>query len=226
MRPSVHLALGLAVLLATAGCSSNRGANPAGSARHHGYQRGEIVTIAGVATDVANRPVADLEVVFEASRHSFDYLRFRKRRPVVRKVAATTSAEGAFEIQWPWDSGFNRFSLAFGVSVAEPGGEVFEVLHREDLSRRIEHGSPVAASVQIQDTSFLDSFLEFRASLEGEAQRQVYREVGKPDKVRASSSEKSTDVDWWYFELGKVYRFRDGELREIEDFEPVTPIDP
>lgn len=177
MRPSVLLALGLPFLLVGAACSSISRPNGTGTAKQRGYDRGEIVTISGVATDIANQPVAELEVVLRASRQSFDYLRFRKRRPVVREVATTTSAEGEFEIEWPWDKGFNRFTLLFGVSVAEPGGEEFQVLHREDLSRRIEHGSPVASSVQIQDTSYLDSFLEFRAGLESEAQRKVYREV-------------------------------------------------
>ncbi len=237
MKPSALLVLGLGLLLAAAASSANSRANTgvgiragAGDSdgavdKHRGYERGHIVIIAGVASDLANRPVADLEVVLEASRHSFDYLRFRKHRPVLRTVSTTTSADGAFEIQWPWDKGFNRFALVFGITVAEPGGESFHVLHREDLTRRIKHGSPVVSSVQIEDTSFLDSFLEFRAGLESEAQREVYREAGKPDKVRARVSADDTDVDWWYFELGKVYRFENGELLEVETFEPVRPFD-
>lgn len=241
MKASLFLVLGLHVLLASTACSSNSRANTAPRAgagaengaeagavaleRSSGYERGEIVIIAGVASDLDNQPVAELEVVLEASRHSFDYLRFRKHRPVVRKTTTTTAADGAFEIQWPWDKGFNRFALVFGITVKEPGGERFHVLHREDLSRRIEHGSPVVSYVQIADTSFLDSFLEFRAGLESETQREVYREAGKPDKVRARDSADGTDVDWWYFELGKVYRFRNGELQEVENFEPVTSFD-
>lgn len=211
--------------LALASCTST-GSSTAGSAEPRGgYARGQIITITGVATDLSNQGVGELEVVFEASRKSFDYLRLRKRRPVVRKVSTTTTANGAFEIQWPWDKGFNRFALVFGVSVVEPGGKGFQVLHREDLTGRIAFGSPVVASVQIEDTSFLNSLLEFRASLESEAQREVYREAGKPDKVRVRASATATEVDWWYFELGKVYRFRDGELTEVENFEPVRPLD-
>ncbi len=197
----------------------------AAAAKGRGYDRGELVTITGTVTDIDSQPIADLEVVLEAARHSYDYLRFRRRKPVVRETSTRTSTDGAFEIQWPWDKGFNRFSLAFGVTVAEPGGERFHALHREDLSSRIGHGSPVVATVQIEDTSFLESFLEFRAGVETEAQEQVYREAGKPDKVRQRVSASGTFVDWWYFEMGKVYRFRDGELEEVEDFEPVEPFD-
>lgn len=225
MTPRFPTLLGIVALIAATGaCSSSRGPFASESTKRS-YARGEVVTITGAATNLSNQPVAELEVALEASRHSFDYLRLRKRRPVVRRTTTTTAADGTFEIQWPWDQGFNRFELVFGVTVAEPEGEGFHVMHREDLTRRIEFGSPVVASVQIEDTSFLDSFLEFRASLRTEAQREVYREVGKPDKVRERVSANGTEVDWWYFELGKVYRFRDGELSEVENFEPVRPFD-
>ena len=98
MKASVSLVLGLPLLLAAAACSSNSRANAihgddAGAIeKSRGYERGQIVIIAGVASDLDDQPVADLEVVLEASRHSFDYLRFRKHRPVVRKVSTTTSA--------------------------------------------------------------------------------------------------------------------------------------
>jgi len=222
MKHRFPLLLGVVAVLTTiAGCTASAG--PAKSKRS--YERGEVVTITGVVSDLANQPVADLEVVFEASRHAFDYLRFHKRRPVVRTISTTTGPDGGYRLDWPWDKGFNRFALAFGITVAEPGGEGFHVLHREDLTRRIEFGSPVVSAIRIQDTSFLDSFLEFRAGLETEDQRKVYRDVGKPDKVRERGSADGTEVDWWYFELGKVYRFRDGQLYEVENFEPVAPFD-
>jgi hypothetical protein len=34
------------------------------------------------------------------------------------------------------------------------------------------------------------------------------------------------EVTWWYFEQGKAYRFREGELQQVVNFDPVTPIDP
>lgn len=211
-----------ALALLALACASSRGSEDRQKQR---YLRGEVITVSGVVTDGGSRPVKELEVVLEVSRHAFDYLRLRKRRPVVRRVSTVTSADGAFELQWPWDPGFNRFELAFGISVVEPGGDGFRVLHREDLSRRFHHGSPVISTVQIADTSYLDSFLEFRDALETEDQRKVYREVGKPDKVRERAAASGTETDWWYFELGKVYRFENGTLSEIENFEPVKPFD-
>ena len=83
----------------------------------------------------------------------------------------------------------------------------------------------MVATVQLADTRFLDSFLEFKASLSSESQREVYREAGKPDKVRHRAFPTHTEVDWWYFDLGRVYRFRDGELSEMQEFTPVTPFD-
>lgn len=231
MKPRPLFIFGVCAALAVSACGSlsSRGPGESGSGaepRKKGYQRGETVTIMGIVTNDANQPVGELEVVFEASRHAYDYLRLRKRKPVVRTISTTTAANGAFELQWPWDRGFNRFGLVFGVTVNEPGGDGFRVLHREDLTRRIHHGSPVVSSVQILDTSYLESFLEFRASLDSEAQREVYREVGKPDKVRQKAEAGENHVDWWYFELGKVYRFLNGKLTDVENFEPVKPFDP
>ncbi|MFQ5526839.1 MAG: hypothetical protein ACE5GX_11335 [Thermoanaerobaculia bacterium] len=216
-----RLLVGIAVLSGTLVVSST----PASAKRRAPYARGEIVLVTGVVTDLAAEPVAGIEVVLEASRHSYDYLRFRKRTPVVRTISGTTASDGSFELRWPWDKGFNRFELRFGVTVARPGGDYFHAMHKEDLSRRIKHGSPVVSTVRLEDISFLVSYREFRESIEGEDQREVYREVGKPDKVRRRVSPAHSEVDWWYFDLGKVYRFRDGELVDVEDFEPVTPFD-
>lgn len=189
------------------------------------YVRGETVVFTGTVTDGAGDPVADLEVVLEASRHSYDYLRFKRRTPVTRETRSSTSSDGSFEIRWPWAKGFNRFELHFGITVAGPGGGTFHVLHKEDLSKRIHLGSPVVTTAQIEDTSFLESFRDFLAGLVTADQERVYREAGKPDKVRERVSATHTEIDWWYFDFGKVYRFRDGKLIEVEDFTPLEPFD-
>ncbi len=220
MKASFIACVGVLTLLA-----SVFGTAPARAKRGAPYARGELVTVTGVVTNDRAEPLAEVEVVLKAARHSYDYLRFRKRTPVEREVRTETASDGTFEVQWAWDGGFNRFALFFGVTVAETGGEAFHVLHEEDVSQRIKQGSPMVTTVQIADTGFLSSFLEFRRSLETEGELQVYREAGKPDKVRERVFPTHSEVDWWYFDLGKVYRFRDGKLVEVEDFEPVKPFD-
>lgn len=220
MKSRFITSLGVLTLLALTSVAA-----PVWAGKRKPYAQGETVTLTGTVTNARAVPLAEVEVVLKAARHSYDYLRFRKRTPVGREVRTETSSDGTFEIEWPWDRGFNRFVLFFGLTVAEAGDEVFHVLHEEDMSRRITLGSPVVTTVQIADTAFLESFLAFREGLETEAQRETYRQAGKPDKVRERVFPTHNEVDWWYFGLGKVYRFRDGELVEVETFEPVEPFD-
>ncbi len=210
-------ALALAVLAAF-GCGSAPAKAPWNRAPH---KEGEPVSITGVVTDTGSRPVEGVEVVFRASREKFDYLRLRKREGVERDAATRTSAAGAFAIEWPWDPGFNQFDLFLGVTVGRPGGEEFHVLAHEELTGRIRAGGPVVVSVELENVEFLATFREFLASLESDAQREIYRHAGKPDKVQRRILPEHVEVDWWYFSLGKVYRFRDGALDSTEDFEPV-----
>lgn len=198
-------------------CSSHK----ATSLGDRPYERGEQIKVTGVVTDTGSRPVEGVEVVFQAARQKYDYVRLRKRQPVTRSVTAETSTAGAFELDWPWDKGFNHFVLFFGVTVGGPDGDQFHELHRKDISRLIQTGSPVVTAVELEDTEFLVTFREFLESLDSQPKRDIYREAGKPDKVRRSILPEHEEVDWWYFELGKVYHFRDGSLDSVEEFEPV-----
>jgi hypothetical protein len=48
--------------------------------------------------------------------------------------------------------------------------------------------------------------------------------MGVPEDVKRVSyagRQQETEVSWWYFEAGKVYRFRDGRLDQVERFDPV-----
>lgn len=210
--------LGVLVLITTVGCASVREKLP-GRSPH--YQVGEVVVVTGVVTNAASEPLADVEVLLTATNNEYDYLRFRKKTPIEKKAGARTTEDGGFELQWPWNKAYDRFELEVGVTVAKPGGEDFHVLHAEDLSKRMRHGSPVVSTIRLEDTEFLTSFQEFRAQIEPGAQEEVYRDAGKPDKVQRRVLPNRTETDWWYFEVGKVYRFSDGELDEVEEFEPV-----
>lgn len=220
MNSRFHCLRGLSALLVLAlGSAAPADANKAP------YARGETVVVTGSVTGGLAQPLGDLEVVLEASRQGYDYLRFRKRTPVTREMTTTTASDGSFEIRWPWSKGFKRFALVVGVREAGPGEGTLHVLHREDLTRRVRQGSPIVSTVRIEDTTFLDSFREFLAGLRTEDERKVYREAGKPDKVRERVSAPETEVDWWYFDIGRVYRFKDGKLQDVDEFEPVQPLD-
>ncbi len=44
--------------------------------------------------------------------------------------------------------------------------------------------------------------------------------MGRPDRFDGEGETAA----WWYFEAGKVYRFRAGALEQVEHFEPIKPL--
>lgn len=191
---------------------------PAAAARR---ENGERVQVSGVVTDAQGRPLSDVQVVLEASRAFFNLRRFAKDETGTRRLAATTNGRGEFTLEWIWDDYFNKFALGVAVPVQTPGGEDLHFLHRSDLTRRFEQGGPVVAALNVRDTSFLTSLRTFLESVDSDDERRVYEARGYPDRVKEVRHAEHSETAWWYFESGKVYRFRDGRLTETGDFDPV-----
>ena len=158
MHPRFRVLLGLVLLVGALATTST----PA-SARRAPYVRDEIVQITGVVTDLTAEPVAGRRGRAQGLPAVLRLPAFPQAQPGrARDPGRSPAPTARFQLEWPWDKGFNRFELAFGITVTQPGGEYFHVLHREDLSRRIRLGSPVISTVQLEDTSFLESYREFR----------------------------------------------------------------
>jgi hypothetical protein len=185
------------------------------------YERGQKVEVTGLVTGPDGAPLRDLRVVLEASRFAFSLREFRRTIRDTRRVAATTDAQGQFSLSFPWDSYYNRFELVVGVPVRKPGGERLEALERIDLTQRLEHGSPVVATVVVKNAAFVANLRRFVAQVQSEDEQRVYGELGKPDEVKVVQFPDHREVSWWFFDSGKVYRFRDGKLTEITPFDPV-----
>ena len=161
-------------------------------------------------------------MVLEATRTYFSVREMRRTGDKeVRRVAATTNAAGEYTLVWPWDSYFNHFELAAGVPVRTRAGDGVQELTRQDVTRRLLAGSPAVISVTIENRQVLDRLREFLASIRTEDQRKVYDEMGKPDRVRNVQYPSYLESSWWYFESGRVYRFRDGRLEQVIPFDPV-----
>lgn len=195
-------------------------ASPAAAAR---YAQGERVQVTGAVTDAQGQPLPDVRVTFEATRTYFSVRELRRTEDKeVRRVSATTNAAGQYTVTWPWDSYFNHFELVAGVPVRVKGGsERTEELSRQDITRRVQAGSPAVVSVTVENRQFLDSLRQFVASIQTEDQRKVYQEMGKPDRIRNVQYPSYLEASWWYFESGRVYRFRDGRLEQVVPFDPV-----
>jgi hypothetical protein len=188
------------------------------------FAQGDRVQVTGAVTDQQGRPLSDVRVTFEATRTYFSVRRFqRTQTEEIRRVTAVTDAGGQFTIQWPWDSYFNHFELVVGVPVRKARKEALVELAREDVTNRFQGGSPVVASLVVQNKNaqFVTKLRELLASIKSDDERRVYDEMGKPDKVERVVYPGRTEVSWWYFDAGRVYRFQDGRLEQVVPFEPV-----
>jgi hypothetical protein len=197
--------------------------SPAGAARAP-YETGETVRVNGVVTDAAGTPIGDLEIVIEAARLGLHLGPIGKAPKEVVRGATRTDASGQFALQWAWDPRFDRFELVVAVPVQGPGGPDLHVLSRTDITRRVLQGSPVAMPTILEDVSFLETLRAFLAELDTADERRVYAEMGRPDRVETTRYPGRTEVSWWYFEAGKVFRFEDGSLAGSRTFDPVRPL--
>lgn len=212
-RTSTPALLGLLGLLAAGAFA------PAVAAR---YAQGERVQITGVVADAQGQPLPEIRVTFEATRTYFSIRELRRTEDKeIRRVSATTNATGEYTLVWPWDSYFNHFEVVAGVMVRAGSGERLEELARQDVTRRVQAGTPAVVAVTVENRQFLDSFRQFLASIKMEDQRKVYQEMGKPDRIRNVQYPGYLKSSWWYFESGRVYRFRDGRLEQVVPFDPV-----
>ena len=198
------------------------GARPASAAR---YEQGERVQLTGLVAARQGKPLEGLRVTLEVSRSYFSLRQLRRTQADdVRRVSAVTNAKGEYTLEWPWDSYFNHFELAAGVPVRKGQADRLEELAREDVTQRVQGGSPVVVSLVVENTKFLESLRQFLAMVRSADERRTYDEMGKPDKVQRFEYPDHVEASWWYFESGRVYRFRDGRLEQVVPFTPVPAV--
>ncbi len=186
------------------------------------YEEGDRIHLTGLVTEPGGLPMNGLYVVLEVSRSGFSLRHFKRQRKEIQRLTGLTNDRGEFDLEWPWNSYFNDFQLVISVPVRDLQGEHMHELERIDINQRIRQGSPVVSSIVVHDAAFVTSLREFLASINSEDQRRTHEEVGEPDKVERLEFADHSEVAWWYFEAGKVYRFRDDKLERIEPFDPVA----
>jgi len=197
-------------------------ASPAFAAR---YEPGERIQVTGIVSDREGRPLEGLRVSLEVSRTYFSMRQLRRTEAEdVRRVSAMTNAKGEYTVEWAWDSYFNHFELVAGAPVRKGKEERLEELARQDVTKRLLAGSPVVVSPVVENTRFLDSLRQFLGMVRSVDERRIYDEMGRPDKVQRFEYPDHLEVSWWYFDSGRVYRFRDGRLEQVVPFTPVPGV--
>ena len=185
------------------------------------YEQGQRIQFTGLVSDRQGQPLAGVQVVLEVTRTYFSMRHLRREQVDTRKVRGTTNERGEYSLEWPWDSYFNHFELAVGVPVRKARKEQLQELERLDVTKRAVAGAPVVSALVVQNAAYIVHLREFLASVRTDDQRRVYDEMGRPDKVETVNYPSWAEVSWWYFETGRVYRFRDGHLEQVVPFDPV-----
>ncbi len=211
----------IVLLLAAALVLGNPGAAPAG------HKKGQVVTITGQVTDAEGRPLPNVSVVLEVSRRSFKLLRFWKPRQKTDTLKIPTAADqdGNYRFDWRWDPYYDTFELAVALPVKKGGKEAFEVFHRHDVTAGVRQANPVDVALRVEDSGYLDWLRRFLSGEASDDEKRIFRDLGRPDRVDVEERSAGTEVSWWYFEAGKVYRFLGGRLDQVVHFEPVPPIE-
>lgn len=201
---------------------------------------GDTVTVTGQVSDPQGRAVPGAHVVFEAFRSYFSLRRFERRIKDFRRVETVTDENGRYHLEWLWDDYFNRFRIgverpgrhagadasssrpAEEAEAVDATGESPYLVVQTDLGSRLKRSGTAVVPLVVEDTGLLEALRRFEAALATDDQRRIYRDLGYPDEVQVLELADVREASWWYFDRGEVYRFADGELQEIEPFEPVT----
>jgi hypothetical protein len=215
------LALGAALALAPAA-----GAQPPW-AKNKAYPDGQVVVVTGTVTDEQGQPIPQVDLVFEATREAFDVRRMRDVTEPPRVVRARSDDAGQYSVEWSWHHYFNVFTLRVVVPIGERGGhERDETIAQVELSERVRQGTPVVVPVTVDDTRLLREVRAFLGGLGTDDERRIYTQEGKPDRIDQVARPDHEEETWWYFTIGTLYRFRDGALGEVENFEPIRDFAP
>lgn len=201
------------------------------------YRSGAMVAFTGKVIDVAGEPLPGITVVLEVSRSELTLGQRLNPVRMLRRDSATgtptlhvlgeTGADGVFRIEWSWNRRYDTFAVVAALPIRQRGEEL-DVLRRVDVSLKVDGSPTIDVPIELEETPLLAWARKFfhPDAAPSADERRVYHEVGRPDRVDTAVTDYDPDSSWWYFEIGRVYRFREGRLDQVEHFEPVTSPSP
>lgn len=176
----------------------------------------------GLVVDREGTPLSGLEVrLIRDEPGKLDLLQFRRLPPNQKVESTQTDSQGRFRLEWTWEEGFRRFELVVLIRDPGPQGPRFRELARQSIRERFRWGSPVVLTLVVEQGDFVRKLQQFAASVESRDERRVLETWGRPDHIDRKLLPTGIEASWWYYELGKVARFRNGELIETQDFPPI-----
>lgn len=189
------------------------------------YTEGDYIEITGTVADASGMPVPDVHVLFRAAKKSFSISRFGNATRDQVEQKTKTDPHGQFSFRWRWVDYYNHYDILVVIPRRSAAGESYDTLSHLDISKRIRKGSPVVVAMTVEEGEFLDNLRDFLASIDSEDEQRIYDEMGNPDRIQRIERPTHDEISWWYFQAGKAYRFREGELQQVVHFDPVQPFD-
>ena len=175
--------------------------------------------ISGQVRDADGQAIGGVHVVLEASRTAFRLRSFKRQTSAPVQLPTVTDADGRFNFAWQRDRHFTDLQLLVALPVQKAGVDTFEVFHQQDISAQVQGANgPVEILLAVEDSTQLDWLRRF---LDGKAhpdEDKVFREMGRPERL--DHDPILDESSWWYFDLGKVYHFRGGQLDQVTHFDP------
>ena len=195
-----------------------------GAAEGGAYGKGDHVLISGQVRDTEGAAIGNITVLLELTHSSFSLRRFRRVETNTLRLPVVTTVDGRYLHDWRWDGYYNSFALVVALPVRRAGRDDFEMFTRTVITDQVKSGEPVTTDLVVEEIAYLDWLRRFLAGRASADEKQVYQEVGRPDRLDSDAADGSGESAWWYFAAGKVYRFRDRALEQVEPFEPVKPL--
>jgi len=182
-----------------------------------------MIDVQGRIIDQEGRGAPGQSVRLIQTRRQISLGRMQSGGQVAEAGRVVTDAEGFYHLSVPRDRSFDAFYLRF----YDPNG-FDSVEYRIPADREITH------ELRHQGTLRIDLTLERSPTWAEVSSRigamgadtpkgKILRALGLPEREGQGTGPDGPREEWWYYERGVVYFFRDGLPAGSRRFDPVTP---